>query len=214
MGDTIRKNAAADDIKSDVEETLANATAKGGVWRSLAEDRLTPSIAVLSRVDADLEVARARLDPIEAALKVMDDEADHLLGEVADELSSSIGRPANDPFFALLFPGGVIFYTDGADEGQPERMFLLAELLKAGVHPKLAPDVALAAAEKVRAKAIDYKAALEAAFGPRSKVKLLEKIRSAVIRAAQTELVKLKRAYLAEGFTEEEIHEVIPDRGA
>jgi hypothetical protein len=214
MGETIRKSAAAADIKKDVDDTLFNAAAKGDLWKSLAEERLGPAMTVLAKVDTDLAIERELLRPLDAILSDIDDDADRLLGEIAEDLWASIGRPAADPCFSLLFPGGVIFYTDGEDECQPDRMILLAELLEVGVHPKLDPDLAQAAAGKVRAKAAEYTAALQAAHGPRSRIKLLEKICGAVVRTAQMELVKLKRRYLAEGFSEAEVHEVIPDRPA
>ena len=46
MGEVIRKDAAAGDIAADAKTTLANAAAKGGVWKKIAKFVLGPDIRI------------------------------------------------------------------------------------------------------------------------------------------------------------------------
>jgi hypothetical protein len=91
-------------------------------------------------------------------------------------------------------------------------MELLAEILTANLHPKIDPAWASALADGVRARAKTYRSHIAAAHPHRSKLSLLKRMKGVMARAAQMELARLKRRYLAEGFTEADIHQVIPDR--
>jgi hypothetical protein len=137
-----------------------------------------------------------------------------LLGRLSDDIYNDVGRPGggSDPAYALLFPGGVAAYTEGRDEEQPDRMDLLAELLEAGVHPKLPAKNASEKAKAVRKEAGAYRKVIEQARGPRTRLELLEKVKVSVARSGHTALASLKRAYKSKSFTEAQIHEVIPDR--
>ncbi|HLM73232.1 MAG TPA: hypothetical protein VK459_11090, partial [Polyangiaceae bacterium] len=42
------RDAAADDIAADANTTIANAAAKGGTWKQLADERLGPTMALYS----------------------------------------------------------------------------------------------------------------------------------------------------------------------
>jgi hypothetical protein len=153
------------------------------------------------------------LHPLVAALDAEDESADRLLGKVSDDVWNAVCRPANDPALNILFPGGIAYYADGSNEEQPERMELLAELLEAGIHPKLDPQLANQSAKKVREAAKSYRAKVEAVRAPRTRVALLQRVETALGRTAQVAFANLKRAWLATGITEVEIHKVIPDRG-
>jgi hypothetical protein len=212
MGEVIRKDAAADDIAADCNTTLANAAARGGTWKQLAHERLGPTMALYTKVAADLSQTEATLGPLLAVIKATDKETDDFLSAKADEMWNLIGRPAFDAAYSLVWPGGPSTYTDGPDNEQPERMELLAELLTANLHPKVDAAWATALADDVRARAKTYRAHLDAIHPQRSKLNLLKKMRGTVARAAQMEIARLKKRYLAEGFTEVDVHQVIPDR--
>jgi hypothetical protein len=91
-------------------------------------------------------------------------------------------------------------------------MDLLAELLNAGVHARLAPDLAKKIAGEVQDMATEYRKKVDPTRPLRTRATLLQKIKEAVARSAQMELGRVKRRWLSEGFTEAEIHTVIPDR--
>ncbi|AKF04289.1 hypothetical protein DB32_001438 [Sandaracinus amylolyticus] len=93
-------------------------------------------------------------------------------------------------------------------------MLLLAELLESGIHPRLRADAARAYATEVRGQAESLRAHVGAAAAPARTVALLEKVHVALGRVAHAGLASLKRAYKANGFSEAEIHSVIPDRPA
>lgn len=212
MGDVIRRTAAADDILNDVRTTYAKAMARTGAWRTIAETRLGPMIAIVDQVEGRLATATTAYLPLKAALDAFDDQADAFLGRISDNIWNDVGRPAQDASLSLLFPGGLGYYTDGPDQEQPARMELLAELLEAHLHPQLPVEQADRYAAEIRAMAAEYeKVATSAATAQRRK-ELLERIKTAIARAAQMELVNVKRRYKAEGFSEADIHTVIPDR--
>jgi hypothetical protein len=212
MGEVIRKSAAVDDIFNDVRATLVSARAKGGAWAALAEGQLGTAEALIDSVKARHQEASLPLPPLLAAIEVKDEDADRLLGRISDEIWNDVGRPASDAALSTLFPGGIAYYADGEQEEQPERMELLAELLEAGVHPRLSQDKAQAHASAILDSAAALRSAYESARVPLIKLKQLDQVRRALASTAQVQLVGLKRLYKVERFSEAEIHSIIPDR--
>jgi len=212
MGDVIRSTAAVDHIFEDVETTHNEATAKGGAIQERAEQHLGPVIAMIKATEDELKVARQVLAPLASAAKAENDSADALLNRLYDETWNDVGRPANDRYLTLMYPGGAAYYTDGDTAGQPVRMELLARLYERQLHPKLTKDQCLAYAGRIRVAADALKHDIDAAAGPASQVALLERVRTALGRAAQFELASLKRSFKNDGMTEAQIHAIIPDR--
>jgi len=212
MGEVIRKGSAAGDVLADASKTLLNARAKGGVWAVAAEEKLGVVERLSALVLSRLREAERAYQPLRAALDAGDDGADDLLGKVSDDIWNEIGRPAADPVLSIIFPGGVSYYTEGRDEEQPDRMELLAEFLDAGLHPRLDRAAGEAHAQTVRVAAESYRGRVEAIRRPAARVKLLTAMNVAIARYAQTELANLKRRYKSDGFSEADIHSVIPDR--
>jgi hypothetical protein len=212
MGEVIRRTASPVDIIADVRATLTNATAKGGVWKTMADERLAPLMALVADVDARYAKAESDLTPLQAAVDARDVEADRMLGRVSDEIWNEVGRPAADPALSILFPGGIAYYADGNVEGQPDRMDLLAELREADLHPRLSLALAKAHAKEIRAAAKTLRAAVDLARPARGRLELLDRVRRALATGAQVQLSSLKRLYKVEHFSEADIHAVIPDR--
>ena len=213
MGEVIRPGAAAADIFSHARTAHTNAAARGGKWQEHAEKRLGPPIKLADLIDARYTAADAAYRPLAAQLKAMDGSADNLIGYSYDDLWNVVGRPSQDPSLSTLFPGGIAVYTDGPDEEQPYRMQLLAELLVLNVHPLIPPAVAQQHADKIGAVAKEYEALADKKAAAERTRDMLGRIRTAVARASQRELAALKRLYKAEGFSEADIHTVIPDAG-
>jgi hypothetical protein len=212
MGVVIRKTAAVEDIYRDVRTTLANSTARGGLWQELAAARLD---AIMQLIDANterLKEATAEYLPLKAAVEARDDEADSLLGKISDMIWNEVGRPASDPLLATLFPGGIRYYTEGNTEEQPHRMELLAILLESGTHPKVSADSVTQFAKELRDSALAFQSAIDALSAPAARVRQLAQVQRALATTAQAELAALKRRYKAENFSEADIHTVIPDR--
>ena len=82
----------------------------------------------------------------------------------------------------------------------------------AGIISKLSEDESKAFAVRVRELAQPLRQAVDAAATPRARVALLRREKMALARAAQMELAHVKRLYKTEGFSEADIHTVIPDR--
>jgi hypothetical protein len=212
MGEIIRKKAAVDDIFDDVRTTHANAVARGGIWKSVAEERLASVMAAIEQTEAELVQAENQAVPLLAALEAENVKADRLLGKVSDDIWNAVGRPASDPYYSILFPGGYAYYADGDVTAQPARMAVLVELLRKGVHPTLPTDLAVTSADAVEAAANALRARVDAASVPRAKIVTLARMRDAVARTAQTVLSGLKRIYRGYGMSEAEVHTVIPAR--
>lgn len=212
MGEVIRKDAAARNIVADAKTTITNATARGGKWQELADERLAPIVLLVDKIDIDANAINATLGKVEAEIAAFDGETDDFLGAKADEMWNLVGRPGFDPAYSLIWPGGASAYAEGSDEAQPDRMDLLADLLDAGIHPKLDPAWGKAAAAEVRQRAAAYRQKLAPALAAQTKARLLGKAFDILARATQMEMARLKRRYLSEGFTEADVHAVIPDR--
>ncbi|APR74914.1 Hypothetical protein A7982_00260 [Minicystis rosea] len=213
MPEVIRRQAAVADIVADLRESYLKAIAKQGKWQSIAEEHLGPTVKLVDSVAVQLADAKNVVLPLNLTLGAANERADRAVGKVSDDVWNAIGRPGSDPAFDILFPGGTSFYVGGDVRDQPDRMDLLVELLRAGVHPNLPAPVATSAADTIHAEAEALRQALTAAQAPRSKVLLLEQVSQAVARSAALKLSAFKRILKAAGYSEAEIHTVIPDRG-
>lgn len=67
-------------------------------------------------------------------------------------------------------------------------------------------------AARLREPAAVYRQVLAPAAAPRARLQMFDRARTALAHSAQIALAALKRLYRAEGFSEAEIHTVIPDR--
>ncbi|MDI1442975.1 hypothetical protein [Polyangium sp. 6x1] len=212
MGEIIRKNAAAGDIITDAQTTLTQARARGGRWHELAEGRLGSALALHASVEAQRNAAEETLAPLRAQIDTRNDKADKTIGKVYDILWNEIGRPAYDAALSVIFPDGIASYAEGDTGEQPERMDVLVQLLQSGIHPKLSHATAASAAAEIKAESDALRAAVEAARKPAAQLKVLGRVRTSLARVVHAELSNLKRLYKIEGFSEAEIHAVIPDR--
>lgn len=212
MGETIRKDAAVDDIIADGNTTLTKARARGGDWQTSADARLGPVLALGATVDARIASAKAAAAPAVAALDAGNHTADDLLGRISDDVWNAIGRPASDVAYDIIFPGGFAYYAEGDINEQADRMDMLAELLTSGIHPRLPADRATALAAEVTAASVALRALVDAARPLRARVELASRMKTAVARSTQLAIAGLKRAWKADGKSEADIHSIIPDR--
>ncbi|MBK9263260.1 MAG: hypothetical protein IPM54_26090 [Polyangiaceae bacterium] len=212
MGTIIRRDAAAEAIVEDGDTTLTKASARGGKWKELADERLGTVLGLVGNVSAQLTEAQQMLAPLEADVDTLNIRSDKVLGKTYDVIWNEIGRPGYDAALSVLFPEGIAYYAQGDTDEQPDRMDILVQLLQAGLHPKLSKATADACAAEVDAEAKALRNAVEAVRKPAAKVKVLSRVRTALARVVHTELSNLKRLYKVSGFSEAEIHTVIPDR--
>ncbi len=214
MGEVIRASAAVDDIFHDANKALDESRARGGSIQERAETCIAPVMAMVQATEQELQTARTSWGPILAALNAGNDEADGVLNRIYDETWNDVGRPANDRYLALMYPGGAGYYTENDTTGQPTRMELLAKLYDRKLHPKLTKEQNEGYAQRVREAAAALKVDVDAAAGPAANIALLERVRSALGRVVQFELANLKRMFKVDGMSEAEIHTIIPDRPA
>ena len=93
-------------------------------------------------------------------------------------------------------------------------MDMLVFLLQSNVHPKLPKETADAAVKELTQATHALRKVVDAARGPRTKVLLFQRILAAVAKSAAIELGNYKRLLKGNGFSEAEIHAVIPDRAS
>jgi len=212
MGDLIQRTAGAETIMQDVATTHSRAEARGGKWSELSEKTIANPLKLNDTLTEQRREAEAELRPLISALDAQDDHADKLIGQVSDEVWNAIGRPAFDPTYDVVFPNGISYYTGGPDAEQPDRMDLLAHLLEMNMIKRLTPEQCTSFAQRVRDEATAYRKVLVQVAGPRARVQMFDRAATALAHSAQMALSQLKRLYRAEGFSEAEIHTVIPDR--
>ena len=106
MGDVIRSTAAVEDIFKDVRTALANASARGGAVKERTEQIIGPVVGMVGAIEAELVSANAVLVPLAAAVRARNAEVDDTLLRIYDDTWNDVGRPANDRYLALIFPGG------------------------------------------------------------------------------------------------------------
>jgi hypothetical protein len=212
MGEVIVKTAAVEDILRDVLLTLSAAEARGGEWALDAKRFLAVIHGLAQEVTTELDEARDAIPALQAAVDARDDEADDLLAGIYDVIFNLLGRPGNDPLLTIIFPGGSSAYTQGPDDEQPDRMELLAQVLSRNVHPGIPPAEAAAMVFKINAAASALREAVQAARKPKIRASHLASLRQVLARSSQVQLVRLKRFWKADGRSEADIHQVIPDR--
>lgn len=228
MGEIIGKYADRNLIAADVKATRTNAHAKsqpvGGAqggpalaadprWVSFADERLGRREAIWDTQSARLVAAKTHTQKARALLGAIDLQTDLFVVELREALWRDAGRPGPnaDPDLELLFPEGSEGYTAGA-EGGGDRLTYLADLLRTVGHPKIDAARTLAAADELDHLArlhTDAEIALARAAGREN---LLDKSLTVIARSARLALVQLKKAYLLAGFSEADVHAVIPDR--
>jgi len=214
MGNTVSKQAARDRIMEDIATTITQADARvatGPSWGA-AKTRLGPVQKVYLTIAAKRAVAATEAAPLIAAVGAKNAAADDLIKGICDLIWNEIGRPQSDALFEVLFPEGAAIYTDGPVDDQPDLMLLLAELLESNIHPALTLESSTAKAASIRFVADDLGSAVTAASVPSARVNLFDRVLTAVAKASQVELAKLKRYWKSEGISEADIHTVIPDR--
>lgn len=126
MGRTIRLDASKETKIADARSASTGAAARGGLWGSLAAERLGPILTLFDGVEADLKEAEEQAATLIAARDVERGRARDLVGRTHDQLWNDVGRPGHDPAFALIFPGGIGYYVECDVASQPKRMLLLA----------------------------------------------------------------------------------------
>ncbi len=211
MGEVISNKAAADDIFADVETIHARAAARGGKWQQIEQDRFGALIGVIVGLKSRLGAAESAVLPLKAAIEAQDKHSDQFIGKLSDDIWNTIGRPAFDPTYDVVFPGGIAEYTTGTDEEQPDRMDLLADLLEMNLISKLDPAMLQDIVKSVRVESAAYRKIVEAFTPARVRLLQLQRAKTAIARCAQMEIANLKRLYKAAGFSEADIHSVIPD---
>lgn len=214
MGEVIRKSAAAEDIVADGNHSFVNAQARGGMYKTAADQALKPALALSGTIGQKRELLAAKLAPLVAAHRSTDDRADGFVGRVSDMVWNDVGRPApgSDGIYDIIFPAGITFYTDGPDDEQPERMILLAELLESGIHPQLDPAKAKDYGKQLRDEAAQLDAAVEALRKPRLQLAMYDRMVLAAAKNVHAGLTRFKRLLRAHNISEADIHTVIPDR--
>jgi hypothetical protein len=209
MRDVTITDETEDALIAEVRATLARCAAKGGLYKNVAEERLLPVISVVLTISAELRRARESATGVLAQVSASSRQSCARLAKVYEALWEAIGKPPFDAAMSLLFPGGAGYYAEGSVDERPDRMDLLAELLEAGVHSKVAPDRAKALAKEVRDAAQSLRDATNAARMPRARVKLLERSVLVVAESVRAELAGLRKRLSAEGASEAEIDEVL-----
>jgi hypothetical protein len=212
VGEVIPKDGAVDDILTDLRATLDAATVRGAQLRADAERFLLQTTTLAEQVTRDLADQKRALVPLEQAVHARDARADDLLAASYDRIFNELGRPGRDPLLTLMFPGGFGGYTDVPDEEQPDLMDMLVELLLKGVHPGISSATVSEITAPITVAAAEYRTAVDALRAPRTRVKHLTRLRTTLARSGQVQLARLKRHWKAEGMSEADIHQMIPDR--
>lgn len=202
MGDVAIRDGTEAAILAEARAALAAFAAKGGPWKRAAEEKLAPILSLLAGILAELAKARGAEAPAIAAVAAASDAGGMSIERVFGALRDALGRPSFDAAMAILFPGGTGFYEAGSADERVDRMELLAQLLEAGVHPKVSIEAARALAKEARGAARALREAVDAARIPRARVRLLEEAVLVTAASAQAELVALGNLLEAGAFGE------------
>jgi hypothetical protein len=212
MGEMIAANAAVDRVEEYVRESLANGRAAGGEIKAAAEARLAGVVARLDGAKATLKAAAAAEGEAYLPVSAADDAADLIIGAVRDKMWNAIGRVKQHPAMDEVFPGGVGTYAHGDPRTQPVLMTILISRIAAVDAPAAwSAERRQGWAAEVEAARLPLVAALDAYTPMEAALTVAEATFRTRVRAAHSQLVKLKRDLKNHGLTETKIHQIIPD---
>ncbi|HEV8324938.1 MAG TPA: hypothetical protein VG389_25210 [Myxococcota bacterium] len=216
MGSIILRKAAVEAIEEVVAKTLQQARQRDDQVRGRVEAKLGPHEPAIEAARAEQGVMEARAGDAHARATYLADRAAQTVGEVADEIWNALDRPGADVTYAMLLPGGVAFIKNEAPARQAVLMRVLAEKLRKTQDARLEQTRLDAWAERVEEGAGPLWDAAVAALAAEGRAYHARQARAHVVRTAWRELPRLKRELLNEGWSEADIHRVIPDaqRGA
>jgi hypothetical protein len=216
MGSIILRMAAVEAIEEVIAKTLQQARQRDDEVRGRVEAKLGPHEPAIEGARAEQGVMEARAGDAHARATYLADRAAQTVGEVADEIWNALDRPGADVTYAMLLPGGVAFIKNEAPARQAVLMRVLAEKLRKTQDARLEQTRLDAWAERVEEGAGPLWDAAVAALAAEGRAYHARQARAHVVRTAWRELPRLKRELLNEGWSEADIHRVIPDvpRGA
>lgn len=212
MGEVIRGDAAMEDILADVKTAFQRASERGGVWKEVADRKFAVTLPIVERIETRLAEVKKTEAPLAYKAEMVDEKSDENLHRIYDEIFNDLGRPGSDPMLRVLFPDGVGTMVNTDRDGQPARMKLVANLFEQRVHPGIDAGKSAQYAATILADAQALSAANAALEGPRTEVRQLERTLRSLARGARVELARFKRIMLGNGFSQTDIHSVIPDR--
>lgn len=212
MGTVIRSDAARTDIVDDAKKTLAAAKAKGDDVGAQAEERLSPLITLFEAHEAEAKASDAKATDARARRTAANRTTDDVVVEVSDDLYEAGGRRRNDPYLALVMPGGAGPITDATLELQPVRMRITARLLGKAKHPRIPKATLDGAASRLASAADSLDVVINATRDDLIAADVDDQAMTTLARLMRNELMGLKRFWLGAGWSETEVHEIIPDR--
>lgn len=212
MGNLISRNAPMADILQDVHDTLTRAELKSVLHLEEAQRYLQEvfdqALGLGEQVDEKMATVRRLRAERDAANGVSDD----LVREIHDLLFNQIGRVSGDPWFLLVMPKRAGGYTQRPAAKKGVALEVFAKTLVAHPHKLVPAATAQAHADALLEQAKKMAEALGALDHAATELEVLRAQRAAAVKRAQNRLSALKKFWLAEGMTQADIHEVIPDR--
>lgn len=191
-----------------VTSALANARIEGEPYKSKAEEYLGPFETILLRISLERMDTRNALHEVQTTLDRLTRQAEATLDKKADELWEHLGSPDYDPIYNLMFPSAPPSTTDA--RAFAERLSLVADLLSAGMHPKIDRTRAAFAAQEIRQISEEFHEQLYVLLKHQGRDTALDNLEASVARIGLLELGSLRRALRGCGADENRIKSVVP----
>jgi len=211
MGEVIRITAGGEKIGECGRKTLRVGLALGGDVAAAVQVRLAAPIAALDAASAAQTVAADAAAGASAAIMAQHAKCDDLIFMIHDTMWNLVGRTRNGPEMDQAFPGGVTIYTDCT----PHQQAMLIQVLKSRI---IAVPCARWSEEarkdwvaQLEARRTEYEATLTAYRPLEATSMVAEAAHKTAVRSVHIGLRALKRDLKTAGYTESQIHEIIPD---
>jgi len=214
MGRVINQNASASRVLRDVAMTLAVAEATGAETFEDADRYLGDVVVRATEIEGLIEDQEALVLRQRAQLQAGNERCNDLVHRIRDEFFNLAGRASRDPILGLVFPGGARHYASFTARQKPLALELLARALETHRHRRVSDDDVARMAGELRAEGAAMTAIIDQLTPALVEARVLQAQRTATARLARRQLAALKRFWIAEGLSEAEIHEVIPNRTA
>lgn len=213
MGNVIRQGAAISDVHQDLQDTLTRAGLESAGHLEEAERYVKPVYEQLTGLLEAVEDKELVVRTLRSERDAQNRACDDLVLSIHDQLYNQIGRVARDRWFGMLMPNGAGTYTRKPPGKKDVALGMLASTLEDHPHKMVPEETAKAHAEALRTAAAAMSAAVEAVTVAVTELEMLKAQRMATAKRAQNRLSALKKFWLAEGMTQADIHQIIPDRG-
>ena len=211
MGTVVKRTARIEKINETVQMTMKVGLAYGGTVAEAATEHLAGPVAAILRELAQRTAAMEAEETARVAMMAQIERADRTIAGIRDAIWNALGRPRHSLILDYVFPDGITTYTNAAPQDRPAALEVLHSRLQSVTAPVLTKEQRNDWASQIQ-DLRDKVGPVVATHHPLAvKADIADATYRSVVRAGLAGVHAFKHALMILGFTESQIHDIIPD---